>query len=114
MLTKAKTRLTEAWRVLALGGVVVFTPSDAAPLLKTIIQLDGDVATLVSAEALASGADQERLRAAAALHMTRIAHRIDPLMDLQKLARALWWIAGAISASIEGAAAWQLRNSWGI
>src|SRR4051794_28884799 len=55
------------WRMIADGGVVIRTPSDA-PLVSTSIQLDGDAVTIVNDRAF--DRTQEELRALAASHRT--------------------------------------------
>jgi len=54
------TALEQAARFVILGGVTVYTPPDK-PFIKTLIQLDGDMVTIVDRSLLAD-ANRDRIR----------------------------------------------------
>ena len=56
----ALATLEQAWRMLALGGIVVRTPNSDDALLATTVQLDGDLVTIVRGDLFANGDDAQR------------------------------------------------------
>jgi hypothetical protein len=92
-------RVIAFWHNLASGGLVVDTPDPKGRwpiLLRTTIQLDGDVTNFVERGWLETTTAAE-LQATAQVHFTQIALRFCPLDDLRGIERATWYAAGCVS-----------------
>jgi hypothetical protein len=82
---------------LARGGITVNTPTDK-PVLRTVMQFDGDVQSFVDVQALSEQpAGREQLLAS---HQTAIAERLGIFSGLRRLGRILHYAALAASGGI--------------
>lgn len=93
------SRIAALWHILTNGGVVVDTPDPRgrwALLLRTSIQLDGDVTSFIERRWLEAAYAAE-LHAHAQAHLAVVALRVDPLDDLRGIERATWYVAVCVS-----------------
>jgi hypothetical protein len=107
-------RITALWRDLVNGATVIDTsdPQDRWPVvLRTSIQLDGDILTIVEQRWLAVAGTAERDVLALA-HAAQVATRADPLVVLRQVQTATWYLACSVALAFSTMAIIWRADPW--